>query len=56
MERPISPSADEWIRYKRYATHNLPQHMKDYLDYQSKMSSGILTRAYFTKMAKMEKK
>ena len=55
MERPKSPTNDEWIKYKRYATHNLPKHMQDYLNYQSKMSSGILQRSYFTKMAQLEK-
>ena len=46
------PKPEEWIKYQRYATHNLPDHLKKYLEYQSKLSSGILTRAYFTKMAK----
>lgn len=46
-----SPSKEEWIKDKRYATHNLPQHMRDYLKYQGKMSFSILTRGYFEKMA-----
>ncbi len=50
MERPQSPTKEEWIRYKRYATHNLPQYMRDYLEYQRKLSAGILTRKYFEKM------
>lgn len=33
MERPQSPTKEEWIRYKRYATHNLPQYMRDYLHF-----------------------
>ena len=37
MERPQSPIKEEWIKYKRYATHNLPKHIRDYLEYQSKM-------------------
>ena len=51
MERPQSPTKEEWIRYKRYATHNLPKHMRDYLEYERKLSAGILTRKYFEKMA-----
>jgi len=51
MERPQSPTKEEWIRYKRYATHNLPQYMRDYLEYERKLSAGILTRRYFEKMA-----
>lgn len=51
MERPQSPTKEEWIKYKRYATHNLPQHMRDYLEYERKLSAGILTRKYFEKMA-----
>lgn len=31
MERPQSPKPAEWIKYKRYATHNLPQYMQDYV-------------------------
>ena len=51
MEEPKSPTNEEWIRYKRYATHNLPQHMQDYITYKSKISCGILTRTYFTNIA-----
>ena len=51
MERPQSPEPKEWIKYKRYATHNLPKYMQNYLEYNSKMSAGILFRGYFEKMA-----
>jgi len=54
MECPDSPRCEDWIRYRRYATHNLPKHMKDYLEYKSRMSGGILNHAYFTKMAVYE--
>jgi len=51
MERPESPSNEEWIKYKRYAEHNLPKHMKDYLKYKSSLSGGRLTKHFYTQIA-----
>ena len=51
MKRPESTTNVEWIRYKRFAQHNLPKHIREYLEYKSKLSGGRLNKGYFTRIA-----